>query len=94
MIVSNAAAVTVSVVRQQVQKLQRSINFHSNKNTDSKSCLPRVRTKLILIMIHVIRCMIENMIDDNKLVQKLPNIKYRRHIKKIYSVIDNNNKLI
>jgi len=58
MIVSNAA-VTVAAARQQVQKLQRSINFHSNKNTDSKSCLPRVQTKLILIMIHVIRSMIE-----------------------------------
>lgn len=78
MIISNTAAVTVTAVRQQVQKLQRSINFHSNKNTDSKSCLPRVQTKLILIMIHVIRCMI----DDIKLVQKLPNTKYRRHIKK------------
>jgi len=32
--------------------------------------------------------MIEYMIDDNKLVQKQPNTKYRRHIKKKYTVIE------
>lgn len=91
MMIVSYAAVSVAVARTQVQKLQRSISFYSNKNSDSKSCLPRVQTKLILIMIHAIRYMIEYMIDDNKLVKKLLNTKYRRHIKKIFTVINNKN---